>query len=145
MLLHESLIGVHAITGCDTVSTFSVKGSGKQSSFFNAIKGTSELWQESGRSGQYLRRPSNIRRHSCQLYRKNCQSVEVLHGIHCARGGKVKPQAMPPCESSLRFVSRAKQQSCKEPSFTFVNPLPSWVRLGSRRYLKRRGICVAWV
>ena len=45
----------------------------------------------------------------CQLYGKKCQSVDVLrYEIHCARGGKVEPEALPPCESSLRLhVTRA--------------------------------------
>ena len=38
----------------------------------------------------------------CQLYGKKCQMVDVLrYEIHCARGGKVEPEALPPCESSL--------------------------------------------
>ena len=49
----------------------------------------------------------------CQLYRKKCQSLDVLHyEIHCARGEKVKPEALPLCESSLRFhVTRANYQA----------------------------------
>ncbi|KAL9986244.1 hypothetical protein ACROYT_G000355 [Oculina patagonica] len=35
----------------------------------------------------------------CQLYGKTSQSVDVLcYEIHCAKGGKVKPEALPPCE-----------------------------------------------
>ena len=34
-----------------------------------------------------------------KLYGKKCQSVDVLRNeIHCARGGKVEPEALPPCE-----------------------------------------------
>jgi len=49
----------------------------------------------------------------CQLYGKKCQSVNVLrYEIHCARGGKVEPEALPPCESSLRLhVTRANYQA----------------------------------
>lgn len=49
----------------------------------------------------------------CQLYGKKCQSVDVLHyEIHCARGGKVKPEPLPPCKSSLRLhVTRANYQT----------------------------------
>ena len=49
----------------------------------------------------------------CQLYGKKCQSVDVMrYEIHCATGGKIEPQALPPCESSLRLhVTRANYQA----------------------------------
>jgi len=49
----------------------------------------------------------------CQIYGKRCQSVDVLrYGIHCAKGGKVDPEALPSCESSLRLhVTRANYQA----------------------------------
>ena len=47
------------------------------------------------------------------MYGKKCDSVDALHyQIHCARGGKVEPEALPPCESSLRLhVTRANYQA----------------------------------
>ena len=49
----------------------------------------------------------------CQLYGKKCDSVDALrYQIHCDRGGKVEPEALPPCESSLRLhVTRANYQA----------------------------------
>ena len=51
----------------------------------------------------------------CQLYWKKCQSVDVLrYEIHCARGGNVKPEALPPCtcDSSRRLrVTTANYQA----------------------------------
>ena len=48
----------------------------------------------------------------CQIYGKKYQSVDVLrYEIHCAKGGKVEPEALPPCESSLRHVTRANYQA----------------------------------
>ena len=39
-----------------------------------------------------------------QLYGKKCASVDALHyELHCAKGGKVALEALPPCQSSLRF------------------------------------------
>ena len=51
--------------------------------------------------------------HVCQIYGKKCQSVDVLHyEIHCVKGGKVEPEALPPCESSLRLhVTTANYQA----------------------------------
>ena len=49
----------------------------------------------------------------CQLYGKKCQGVDALcNAIHCARGRSVEPEALPPCESSLRLnVTRANFQA----------------------------------
>ena len=60
-------IGVHAITGCDTISVFSCKEKRKAAQLLqrNAMKGTSELWRVTEWSGQYLTRPLKIPRSSC--------------------------------------------------------------------------------
>ena len=49
----------------------------------------------------------------CQIYGRKCQSVDVLrYEILCAKGGKVEPEALPPCESSSRLhVTRANYQA----------------------------------
>ena len=64
-------------------------------------------------SGQYLRRSLKIRRHSCQLYGNKYHSMDVRRDeIHYSRGGKVEPEALPPCESSLRLhVTRTNYQA----------------------------------
>ena len=60
----------------------------------------------------------------CQLYGKKCQGVGVLRcEIYCTRGGKIEPEALAPCESSLRLhVTRANYQAAfwREA----INPLP---------------------
>ena len=49
----------------------------------------------------------------CQLYGKKCDSVGALrYQIHCGRGEKVEPEALLPCESSLRLqVTRENYQA----------------------------------
>ena len=49
----------------------------------------------------------------CQLYWKKCSSVDSLrYELHCAKAGKVEPEALPPCQSSLRHhVSHANYQA----------------------------------
>ena len=77
----------------------------------------------------------------CQICEKKCQSVDMLrYEIHCAKGGKVESEALPPCDSSLRLhvtssklsTSNLEESHCS-PS---VNPLPWRERLGSRQYIK---------
>lgn len=110
----KALIGVHAITGCDTISSFSGKGKWKavqllqrNERYVRAMASIGEEWavaEETFNGTEAL---------VCQLYGKKCQSVNVLrYEIHCARGGKVEPEALPPCESSLRLhVTRANYQA----------------------------------
>ena len=50
-LFMKALIGVHAITGCDTSPPSLVKESGKEYSFFNIMTDMSKPWQVSGTSG----------------------------------------------------------------------------------------------
>ena len=50
-LFMKALIGVHAITGCDTSPPSLVKESGKEYSFFNVMTDMSKPWQVSGTSG----------------------------------------------------------------------------------------------
>lgn len=110
----KALIGVHAITGCDTISTFSGKGKWKavqllqrNERYVRAMASIGEEWavsEETFKDTEAL---------VCQLYGKKCQSVDVLrYEIHCTRGGKVEPEALPPCLSSLRLhVTRANYQA----------------------------------
>ena len=75
----KALIGVHAITGCDTISVFSCKEKRKAAQLLqrNAMKGTSELWQVTERGAQYLTRPLKIRRSSCVSCTE--RSARVIH------------------------------------------------------------------
>ena len=110
----KSLIGIHAITGCDTTSA----SSGKEK--WKAIK----LLQ---RNNRYVRAMAIIGEEwivfentfkdtealVCQLYLKKCQCVGVLRcEIHCTWGGKIEPEALSPCKSCLRLhVTRANYQA----------------------------------
>ena len=100
----KALIGIHSITGCDTISTFSGKGKWK------AVRAMASIGEEWAVSEATFKDTEAL---VCQLYGKKCQSVDVLrYEIHCTRGGKVEPEALPPCESSLRLhVARANYQA----------------------------------
>lgn len=49
----------------------------------------------------------------CNLYGKKCTNVDSLrYELHYAKGGKVAPEGLPPCQSSLRLhLSRANYQA----------------------------------
>ena len=48
----------------------------------------------------------------CELYGKKMQEVNLLrYQLHCARAGKVEPEGLPPCKSSLQLhITRANYQ-----------------------------------
>ena len=110
----KALIGVHAMTGCDTISAFCGKGKGKavqllqrNERYVRAIASIGEEWAVSEETFKDTEAIGN------RLYGKKCQSVDVLrYEIHCARGGRVEPEALPPCKSSLRLhLTRANYQA----------------------------------
>ena len=109
----KSLIGLHALTNCDTVSAFA--GKRKSEAFKMLIK-----------NGKYVRAFMNIgiswtvsselfsviAEFSCDLYRKKIMNVNLLrYEMHCAKGGKIEPEELPPCRSSLKLhFTRANYQ-----------------------------------
>ena len=48
----------------------------------------------------------------CNLYWHEIDSVDLLrYELYCAKGGKVEPEALPPCKSSLHLhVQRSNYQ-----------------------------------
>ena len=110
----KALIGLHALTGCDTVSAFASKGKwrplqmiAKNQIFVETMKNIGKEWSLSNKTfkgtGEFM----------CNLYGKKCTSVDSLrYELHCPKGGKIEPEALPPCQSSLRLhLSRANYQA----------------------------------
>ena len=99
----EALISVYVIKGCDTISAFAGKGKWKavqllqrSEKHVRAMASIGEEWEVSEDNFKYTEVLV------CQIDAKKCQSVNMLrYEIHCAKGGKVEPVALPPCESSL--------------------------------------------
>lgn len=58
------------------------------------------------------------------MYGKKVKSVNSLrYELHCVRGGKVEPEALPPCQSSLRLhVTRANYQAAVWKRATEASP-----------------------
>ena len=106
----KSLIRIHAITGCDTISASSGKEKWKAVQLLQRndryVQATASIGEEWIVSEETL---------VCQLYGKKCQGVGVLR---C----EIEPEALPPCESSLRLhVTRANQAAFWREA---INPLP---------------------
>ena len=112
--LLKALIGTHALTGCDTVSAFSGKGKWKavqlllkNESYVTATAQLGETWTLSDVTF------NTIEALVCHLYGKKSHNVDLLrYELYCAKGGKVEPEGLAPCRSSLRLhVLRANYQA----------------------------------
>ena len=87
----KSLIGLHAITGCDTVSAFTGKGKAralkllmKNRTYVDAFMDLGLSWNISDETGK------EIERFVCELYEKKMQEVNLLrYQLHCAKAEKV--------------------------------------------------------
>ena len=110
----EALMGLHALTGCDTVSAFSSKGKlkpmqmlVKNHTYVETMKNIGKEWSVNEDTF------SATEKFVCHLYGKKATSVGSLrYELHYAKGGKIAPEALPPCQSSLRLhVSRANYQA----------------------------------
>ena len=110
----QAIIGYHALTGCDTVSAFSGKGKWKplqlimkNNNYVKAMMTIGDTWQVSDDTF------NAVEQLVCHLYGKNIQNVDLLrYDLYCAKGGKVEPEALPPCRSSLRLhIERANYQA----------------------------------
>ena len=110
----KALIGIHALTGCDTVSAFCGKGKWKA---IQLLQKKSEYLQVMGRIGETWDLSEEVFRAKeafvCNLYGNEVYSVDLLrYKLYCAKGGKVEPEALPPCQSSLRLhVKRSNYQA----------------------------------
>ena len=110
----KSPIGLHAVTGCDTVSAF-------------ASKGKSKAFKMLMKNGKYVRAFMNIgiswnvsselfsviEEFVCDLYGKKMKNVNLLrYEMYYAKGGKIEPEDLLPCHSSLKLhVTRANYQA----------------------------------
>ena len=118
----KALIGIHAITGCDTISAFSGKGMWKgvqllqrNDRYVQAMASIGDEWvvsEEAFKATVAL---------VCQLYGKKCDSVDALrYQIHCARVGKVEQKLCHHASHLYDFTLHeqiTRQQSGEEPSF----------------------------
>ena len=110
----RSLIGMHAFTGCDSISALAGKGKSRalkllmaNSDYVAAFSNLGNTWLV---SADLL---SKLEEFVCALYGKRLQNVDLLrYQLYCSKGGKVEPEALPPCKSTLALhAKRANYQA----------------------------------
>lgn len=91
------------MTRCDTVSAFSGKGKWKATQLLLKSESYVKAMVENGETWIVFDATFNAAEELvCHLYGKKGQNVDLLcYELYCAKGGKVDPDALPPCRTSL--------------------------------------------
>ena len=111
-----SLIGLHAWTGCDTISSLSGQGKVKalkiirqNSKYRDTFITLGSLWEMSSDDFR------TIEEFTCQLYSRNTKVWEVnelRYQMFLCKKGDVESEQLPPCQDSLRqHTIRANYQA----------------------------------
>jgi hypothetical protein len=112
----RALIGMHAYTGCDSVSAFA--GKGKASSLKLMIQNRElqdmffELGQTWSVSSELM---TKLEEFTCLLYAPKASAVSVdqlRYDLFCAKRGEVESHQLPPCKDCLKkHAKRANYQA----------------------------------
>ncbi|EDO43283.1 predicted protein [Nematostella vectensis] len=108
------LVGFHALTGCDSVSAFSQKGKWRPLQIVLKNKKYMEAMKEIGRQWSVTEELFSATEELVfHIYGKRGTRVNrLIYELHCAKGVKIEPNALPPYQSSLKLhVSRANYQA----------------------------------
>ena len=107
------LPGLHAWTGCDTVSALANQ---KNKSLENCA--ATSIYRQASLGSSWSLAPetfSLIQKFTCQLYSKNTKITKVndlRYQVFCAKNGDVESGQLPPCEDTLRqHTLRANYQA----------------------------------
>ena len=111
----EALPGLHAFTGCDTVSAFSNKAKIKALNIMLQSEIFVHLFQSLGTTGDPFEEIFSLaKQFVCAIYGyKDGIDVNLLrYKIYCSKRGKMEADELPPCRSSLRKdIQRANYQT----------------------------------
>ena len=128
----SSLVGLHCLTGCDTVSAFA--GKGKLKPFNLMVKQSDYITTFSGLGNDEFVDDvllKKIEMFVCHLYgNKKCSSINQLrYQLYCQGGGKMPCELLPPCDNVLQLhVERANYQAriwknSLHPMFNVLDPV----------------------
>ena len=135
--LCRGLIGLHAFTGCDTVSAFSGKGKLIPFKLMKAREDVREAYIKLGEawnlSDELLEALDKV---TCSLYTPSTATAsninDVRYNLFCAKNGEIESHLLPPCKDCLsKHAMRANYQACIWRRSLERNPvIPSPVGMG---------------
>ena len=109
----EALIGLHAFTGCNTVSAFAGKGKVKALKMVKADDDAREVFCLLGQNWELpLSLSSQVEKFTCELYSSGIIHVnDARYNLFCSKNGELESHQLPPCQDCLRkHTQRANYQ-----------------------------------
>ena len=110
----EAILGLHAFTGCNTVSAFAWKGKVKALNvmlkseiYITTFISLGTSWQLS----EFLMK--QLERCNCDLYHTEEEDVTIRYDMYCSKRGKVQTQMLPPCRSALIQHCKLANYQCR--------------------------------
>lgn len=112
----KALIGMHAYTGCDTVSAFAGRGKASALKYLIADKSVKNTFHELGQNWDL---PSELmdklETFTCQIYSPKAAMTKVndlRYRLFCAKRGEIESHQLPPCRDCLvKHAQRANYQA----------------------------------
>ena len=110
----RALLGLHAFTGCDTVSAFSGKGKSKPLKLMLKENSYISLFSSFGNEPSLSEtQHTTLQQFVCNLYGHTEESTDVVrYKLYSARQGRLEAKCLPPCSDSLSLhANRACYQA----------------------------------
>ena len=132
----KCLPGLHAFTGCDSVSAFSGKGKLTALKLAKRSPAFQELFQQLGVEWELSHELfMSLQEFTCLIYSSNPGTKDVnelRYRLFCARKGELESNQLPPCQDTLqKHCERANYQSAVwRRSLESSPPIPSPIGSG---------------
>lgn len=112
----KGLVGMHAYTGCDSVSTFAGKGKMSSLKLMTSNKQVLEAFMELGNEWSLSQKlMENLEAVTCLIYAANTTLAHVndlRYNLFCARRGEIESHQLPPSRDCLKqHAQRANYQA----------------------------------
>ena len=115
-MLTDVFIGMHAFTGCDTVSAFAGKGKAKALKSLIINKMDQDTFFKLGQNWDISQELiEKLEKFTCRLYAPKASSEEIndlRYHLFCAKKGEIESHQLPPCKDCLvKHALRANYQA----------------------------------
>jgi len=112
----RALIGMHAYTGCDTVSAFAGKGKARALKLLMSNSDHQEMFIELGQEWNLSQELlEKLEAFTCLLYAPKASTSQVnnlRYHLFCAKKGEIESHQLPPCKDCLtKHAQRANYQA----------------------------------
>ncbi|KAK3741562.1 hypothetical protein QZH41_002944 [Actinostola sp. cb2023] len=100
----KALIGLHAFTGCDSVSAFAGKGKAKALKILRGDMNTKETFDQLGETWNLSSDLfAKLEKFTCELYSSRTTQVkDARYNLFCSKNGEIESFQLPPCQDCLR-------------------------------------------